>query len=250
MPHLAMLELVYRHVEPNSQEHAELSKKMRATDSDEEGDRLGAIAPELWRPQNHSYFMRDYLEYLSELMEDTTTLRVRDRTPEYAAQYGKESLEARMRRYPLAGFVDSGISIVIDNLLDSLKCTLSPEDARALLQDISCYVSPPQAQNQEAFEPAHEEETRSTAQRSVPSGHHAFHIPVLLVNHQIHECGLDDSTQNRQRLNCVSAVQFLAILGIKDFPVYGLATSGQYGYVSSTWFSSADNVRHLFYARS
>ena len=55
---------------------------------------------------------------------------------------------------------------------------------------------------------------------------------------------------NRQRLNCVSAVQFLASLGIKDFPVYGLATSGQYGHVSSTWFSSADNVRHLFYARS
>ena len=63
--------------------------------------------------------------------------------------------------------------------------------------------------------------------------------------HQIHECGLDEATRNRQRLNCVSAVQFLASLGIKDFPVYGLATSGQYGHVSSTWFSSADIVRRF-----
>ena len=151
-----------------------------------------------------------------------------------------------MRRYPLAGFVDAGISIAIDDLLDSLKCIMRPEDARSLLQYISCFVSPPR--DQETSEPTSMEEPGSVAQHSVPSRHHVLHLPVLLVNHQIHECGLDEATRNRQRLNCVSAVQFLASLGIKDFPVYGLATSGQYGYVSSTWFSSADNVRRLSHA--
>ena len=148
---------------------------------------------------------------------------------------------AHVRRYPLAGFVDAGISIAIDDLLDSLKGSISPEDAHSFLQDISCFVSPPR--DQETSEPTSMEEPGSVAQHSVPSRHNVLHLPVLLVTHQIHECGLDDATRNRQRLNCVSAVQFLATLGIKDFPVYGFATSGQYGYVSSTWFSSADNVR-------
>ena len=152
-----------------------------------------------------------------------------------------------MRRYPLAGFVDAGISIAIDNLLDCLKCIMPPEDAHSFLQDISCFVSPPQ--DQVASEPTRMEEPGSATQRSVPSRRHFLHLPVLLVTHQIHECGLDDATRNRQRLNCVSAVQFLATLGIKDFPVYGLATSGQYGYVSSTWFSSADNVRRSSHAQ-
>ena len=243
MPHLAMLELVYRHVELVSQQRNEVCKKMERTDFIKDVDESGNVALEICRPRIHSYFMCQYLEYLSELMEDTETPRVRDWTPEYPAQYGKENLEARVRRYPLAGFVDAGISVAIDDLLDILKGSISSEDAQAFLQDISCLVSPPQ--DPEASKPTYVGETGSIAQHSVPSRYHVLHLPVLLVNHQIHECGLDEATRNRQRLNCVSAVQFLASLGIKDFPVYGLATSGQYGHVSSTWFSSADIVRRF-----
>ena len=246
MPHVGMLDLIRRHLKLLNDDFCAVDDEMKRTDVIEELEMWREIAWEIRTPLKHSRLTHDYLEFLGDLLEDTELPRVADWTPEYAAQYGKGNLEGRIRRYPLAGFIDGGISIAIDDLLDCLKDSISPEDAHAFLQDISCFVSPPQ--DQEASEQTRMEEPGSTALPFVPPQHHVLHLPVLLVNHQFHECGLDEATRNRQRLNCVSAVQFLASLGIKDFPVYGLATSGQYGYVSSTWFSSVDNVRHLFYA--
>ncbi len=56
------------------------------------------------------------------------------------------------------------------------------------------------------------------------------------------------ATRNEQRIATASAAWFLARLGIKDFPVFGLVTStygGKRGYLSQAWFSEKDNVRSL-----
>ncbi len=71
-----------------------------------------------------------------------------------------------------------------------------------------------------------------------------FHLPVLLVKHQDddEDDKLQTPTSNMQRINCVSAVRFLAALGIKDFPVYGLSTYGPRSSLCQAWHSGADNV--------
>lgn len=72
-----------------------------------------------------------------------------------------------------------------------------------------------------------------------------LHLPILLVNHQGAGEKLKNSTINAQRFACVSAASFLTALGIKDFPVYGLAPYGSYGIVSQAWYSTTDNVCSL-----
>ncbi|KAI0695682.1 hypothetical protein C8T65DRAFT_664933 [Cerioporus squamosus] len=73
----------------------------------------------------------------------------------------------------------------------------------------------------------------------------AFRLPVLLIKHQVQGPDLDVITRNALRLCCVSAAHFLAVLGIKDFPVYGLITTGHYGYVSAAWCSDSDGVLYI-----
>ncbi|TFK94547.1 hypothetical protein K466DRAFT_535899 [Polyporus arcularius HHB13444] len=112
---------------------------------------------------------------------------------------------------------------------------MSPDDSQAFLRDISFLVGSSTLQD---APPAGSTVAEPNASR------HILRLPVLLVNHQVHECGLDDSTRNKQRLNCVSAAQFLAALGIKDFPVYGLTTSGQYGYC--IYRADCNTAQHRF----
>lgn len=50
------------------------------------------------------------------------------------------------------------------------------------------------------------------------------------------------AARNAQRMFCVNAVQFLAALGIKDFPVYGLLVDGSCGSLSQAWVSAENHV--------
>ncbi|RDX40632.1 hypothetical protein OH76DRAFT_1490120 [Lentinus brumalis] len=228
MPHSGILDLVYDHADLMADEGTALSRKPRGVDialdekrpSQDVGNEIGAAWTYAWR-------MRTDIAYLCVYADDTRSPRAEGWTPEVAALHEVRKLSARLKRYPLSGFIDAALSIVIDALLDGLDLVA----AQAFLQGISYFVTPP---TEEAV-------TGTVGDNS----RHVLHLPVLLVNHQNHECGLDHSTRNKQRLNCVGAVQFLAALGIKDFPVYGLATSGQYGYVSSTWYSSEDNCIYV-----
>ena len=68
------------------------------------------------------------------------------------------------------------------------------------------------------------------------------HLPLLLINHQTEGTVLSDATRHKQRLACASAVKFLASLGIKNFPVCGLATYDSYGVLSQAWFSESSEV--------
>ncbi|KAI0695690.1 hypothetical protein C8T65DRAFT_814840 [Cerioporus squamosus] len=182
----------------------------------------------------YTSLVKDDVAFLCDLLTDAKSPRDKTWTPQDTAEDEVEKLKARVQRYPVGGFIDAGISLAINDLLNGLQGDLDLDGARALLQDISFLVVPsiPQA----------ESAVTTAADRN--ASRHVLHLPVLLVIHQTHECGLDDSTRNKQRLNCVSAAKFLATLGIKDFPVYGLATSGQYGYC--IYITDCNTTQHRF----
>ena len=123
-----------------------------------------------------------------------------------------EQMAERLARYPLGCRLDAAISVVDSTFMDEVALEVGPDFA----QEISFFDS-----NDE------------------PS----FHLPLLLVAHQTSNLELDEITRNLLRLCCVSAAHFLAVLGIKDFPVFGLATVGHHGYVSAAWSSDTDGVR-------
>ena len=80
-------------------------------------------------------------------------------------------------------------------------------------------------------------------------------IPLLLIKEQVEsddEEDLDEaeippqySTRNEQRIAMASAAWYLARLGIRDFPVFGLVTCDEKGYLSQAWVSERDEVRSL-----
>ena len=236
MPHARFSELTRGHSKLMGDEFMAIFRQLRNTNwHSKERPSLRQAEREINEASDHASRMEGDIEYILDLLTDTVTPRSKRWSAQYAAKTEARKLRSRLQRYPLGGFADAGLTIVVDDILNNLESDMIPPEARAFLQDISC-ISP---------RSSIKDPSGSALPTLADPESRVLHLPILLVWHQIHDCGLDDLTQNRKRLNCVSAVQFLATLGIKDFPVYGLATSGQYGYVSSTWFSSADNVRHL-----
>ncbi|RDX40639.1 hypothetical protein OH76DRAFT_1423591 [Lentinus brumalis] len=236
MPHVGLFDLILRHTALMGTEASAMADEMsRVRRARLDSDKMAAwqnAGREIDRASESARFVRDEVEFLCDLLDDKDSPRAKDFDPQDVAKDEVEKLKARVQRYPVGGFVDAGIFVAIDGILDGLQSDMSPDDSQAFLRDISFLVGSSTPQD---APPAGSTAAEPNASR------HILHLPVLLVNHQVHECGLDDSTRNKQRLNCVSAAQFLAALGIKDFPVYGLATSGQYGYVCSTWYSSEDS---------
>nr|VWO98525.1 Type III effector HopAH1 [Ganoderma boninense] len=53
------------------------------------------------------------------------------------------------------------------------------------------------------------------------------------------------STRNAQRIVIASAAWYLSRLQIEDFPVFGLVTCGEKGYLSQAWVSSRDNCCYV-----
>lgn len=69
----------------------------------------------------------------------------------------------------------------------------------------------------------------------------ALLLPELIVEYKKRD---ETATKalNQSRMYLVSGVQFLAALGIKDHPVFGLVTSGPKGGIIMAWHSSAEEV--------
>ncbi len=243
MPHVGLFDLILKHTILMEAEASAMADEMsRVRRAKLDSDKMAAwqnAGREIGPTSRYARLVHDDVEFLCDLLDDKDSPRAKDFDPQDVAKDEVEKLKARVQRYPVGGFVDAGIFVAIDDILDGLQSDTGPDGAQAFLRDISFLVGSSIPQDPTAPTGNYAAD-RNTLR-------HTLHLPVLLVNHQIHECGLDDSTRNKQRLNCVSAAQFLAALGIKDFPVYGLVTSGQYGYVSSTWYSSADDVRLLLF---
>ncbi|TFK86009.1 hypothetical protein K466DRAFT_168040 [Polyporus arcularius HHB13444] len=128
-----------------------------------------------------------------------------------------EMLADRLTQYPLGCHLDAAISAVDFNFL----VEVGTGSGREFVHEIAFF--------------------RDTT----ISDDGAFCLPVLLVKHQAPNLDLEVITRNALRLCCVSAAHFLAVLGIRDFPVYGLITAGRYGYVSAAWCSESNGVLYI-----
>ena len=122
-----------------------------------------------------------------------------------------EKMAERLTRYPLSYRLDAAFSAVDRTFMHKVAI----EAGKDFVREISLF----------------------------DSGDGALHLPILLVKHQTGKLDLDVVTCNMLHVCCVSAAHFLAVLGIKDFPVFGLATAGHYGYVSAAWYSETYGVR-------
>ena len=77
----------------------------------------------------------------------------------------------------------------------------------------------------------------------------ALFLPELIAEHKKRD---EDETKalNQERTYIVSAVRFLATIGIKGHPIFGLITSGKIGGVIMAWHSPSEDVCVLFHLAS
>ena len=66
----------------------------------------------------------------------------------------------------------------------------------------------------------------------------AVEIPQLAVKYKKPDQKDDKQALNQARMYCTASVSYLAALGIKQYPVFALATHGSVGYVLMAWMSS------------
>ncbi|RPD58241.1 hypothetical protein L227DRAFT_191771 [Lentinus tigrinus ALCF2SS1-6] len=72
----------------------------------------------------------------------------------------------------------------------------------------------------------------------------ALFLPYYVVDYKLDGGqGKMAAAENQRRMNSASVAHFLRIIGITDFPVYGLAHAGPFHTLSMTWYSSTDDVR-------
>ncbi|EGO29000.1 hypothetical protein SERLADRAFT_456323 [Serpula lacrymans var. lacrymans S7.9] len=67
-------------------------------------------------------------------------------------------------------------------------------------------------------------------------------LPVLTAEYKKKDVTTTFKALNQSRMYTVSALYFLRSLGIVDFPLFGLVTSGSEGAVSMAWYSSKQQV--------
>ena len=67
-------------------------------------------------------------------------------------------------------------------------------------------------------------------------------IPFLVCEYKKDKHESARVAQNQRLMYCVSTVRFLAAMGIKDFPIFGLATHGPHGTICAAWVSEKDDV--------
>ncbi|KAM5540012.1 hypothetical protein V8D89_006152 [Ganoderma adspersum] len=138
-------------------------------------------------------------------------LDLRKRYLKDAMERFKESID----QYPIEDVLDAAVTVPIEDFYHTLETNVSSVQD---LQDHILFLK----RLQDGFA-----ETR-------------FHLPLLLVKHQEDDRRLRTATRNIQRIDCISAVRFLAAFGINNFPIYGLSIYGSRGSLCRAWYSEVD----------
>ncbi|KAI0695658.1 hypothetical protein C8T65DRAFT_664825 [Cerioporus squamosus] len=126
----------------------------------------------------------------------------------------------RLARYPARATLEGAVTVELEDVADHLRSIEGASGAEDLMGTLSFF-------------------------RSHGGGVRSLSLPLLLITHQDYGTALVDSTVTEQRLACVSAVRFLAALGITDFPIYGLATYGRFGVACQAWYSTAHQCCYI-----
>lgn len=164
-----------------------------------------------------------------------------------ARSISTEKMRHRLLRYPLSGPIDDAVVVVLGHFGDELRSAIGHPAAQVVLRTLPFFEPwnislQGDSRSESAPLPAHSHIPHADHLESTPLG-----LPVLLSAYQTAGVSLDNATRNRLRLASVGAVRFLAVLGVTDFPVYGLSICGPYGIPSVTWYSSEDKV-HIIHA--
>ncbi|KAI0349818.1 hypothetical protein OH77DRAFT_1161162 [Trametes cingulata] len=189
-----------------------------------------AVAEELNELSLPSTYCVHMMKALVEVHRDAVDL---DR-PQAAHERGtllKAEMRGRLLTYPL-GAAAAAITFTLREFLDSESCgALSDATFRAIQKHLHL------------FEVQESNASKEATAWGVESN--ALELPLLLIVYQEFGISLDNPTRNQQRLASVSAAHFLSVLGVTDFPVYGLSICGPYGVPSMTWFSSEDKCFYV-----
>ncbi|EIW52825.1 uncharacterized protein TRAVEDRAFT_53264 [Trametes versicolor FP-101664 SS1] len=159
-----------------------------------------------------------------------------------ARSISTEKMKSRLLRYPLSGPIDDAVVVVLGHFGDELCSAIGHPAAQVVLGTLP-FVEPwnislqGDSDSESPPLPAHSDIPHADHLESTP-----LCLPVLLSAYQTAGVSLDNATRNRLRLASVGAVRFLAVLGVTDFPVYGLSICGPYGIPSVTWYSSEDKA--------
>ncbi|KAI0665463.1 hypothetical protein C8Q78DRAFT_557631 [Trametes maxima] len=202
---------------------------------------------ELHEATKHSKMVDKFIsERVSPFMEDPKY--VEDVTER---EQWTEELRERILHYPVAGTVDSALSVPTGHFFQDVRSVLGEDVAlNSLMETITLFhhVSNPNlATPQFGWSYSATPSTRYACQEAPTkvTDSDMLHLPMLLLCFQDMGAALKDSTRNRVRLACVSAVRFLAVLGVTDFPVYGLCVCGPYGIPCIAWYSSENECCYI-----
>ncbi|RDX44670.1 hypothetical protein OH76DRAFT_1408908 [Lentinus brumalis] len=126
----------------------------------------------------------------------------------------------RLARYPTSATLEAAVTVEFEDVMDQLRSIVGGGGAEELMHAMSFFQDDG-------------DRVRSLS------------LPLLLITHQDSGTALDASATTEQRLACISAVRFLAALGITDFPIYGLATYGRFGVVCQAWYSTTHQCCYI-----
>ncbi|KAI0349816.1 hypothetical protein OH77DRAFT_1525343 [Trametes cingulata] len=157
-----------------------------------------------------------------------------------------DEVRGRLVRYPVEGSIDAAVALSLRELVEEVRRVTGDEVVEDFMDSLR-FLRLPDGKEPER----HPVKCRSLFDSSMPLvsrptfDTEAFHLPLLLFTFQ--DCGtsLQDTTRNQQRLACTSAAKFLAALGVKDFPVFGLSICGPYGIPCAAWCSSQDECCYI-----
>ncbi|TBU44910.1 hypothetical protein BD309DRAFT_861349 [Dichomitus squalens] len=131
----------------------------------------------------------------------------------------------RLNNYPTKFTIDGAVTVAIPAFFDNLSN--AAEGTEELSEELRFFETDPGQGDRPAF---------GCSMQGT-----ALCLPVLLVREQLGEGAKGEiAARQEQRIAISSAAWFLKVLGIIDFPVYGLMIDGQYAYLSQAWYSEKD----------
>ena len=179
---------------------------------------------------------------------------------EHALHSQINHLQTRLRLYPKRGKCDAAFSIAIPDFVATVANTIGDQDAaEGFMKRFACFRASgtdPTKMKEVLFDAESsgmsKEDWQSFSELfETPNFDHLSDLNLensLLLPYYLADYKLNGGEEallkasNQRRMNTTSVVNFLRIIGITDFPVYGLAHSGPMHTVSVTWYSSDDDV--------
>ena len=172
----------------------------------------------------------DIAEFWAALNQDRDLQEIIQRFRQLSSNWGPDFdstvIQAwmRMSSYPSKFIVDKAVTVAITGFFkDLVQSTDVPKAAQ--ISEALPFFDPEYASGE-------------TDRTHDP----ALYLPLLLIKNQSEGDEPDEAVRHEMQISVSSAARFLELFGITEFPVYGLMTCGQYGYLLQAWCSAENKV--------